>query len=194
MRKAGKLWGFVVKLMALLALIGAFIAFMRMQEDVSLYDKLKTQGHVSRAIIESKNIEEIERRMPGTRRRTSGTTTTSEVQFLQFRFDKKSTVTFADFASGKAGEAALPPVPARTGDPVEDGKAFGISRVSRGTYDKAQVGATVVVANVPWNPDSPVLVEEINSFTPAGYYPWIGGLVFLAIVLWLLGRRIGKAG
>lgn len=194
MARAGKLWGFVLKLMALLALIGAFIAFMRMQEDSGLYDKLRNQGHVARALVESKNIEEIERKMAGIGRRSSGTTTTSEIQIVQFRFDADTKIPFADLASGKVKAADLPPPPAASGDPSKDWKLIGITRVSRAVYDKTRVGEELLVANVPWNTAGPVLVDEINAYTPAPYYPWIAGLLILAVVLFLLGRRVGRAG
>ena len=115
-------------------------------------------------------------------------------KWLYVSAEEADSLYIVDLASGKVKAADLPPPPTASGDPSKDYKLIGITRVSRAVYDKTRVGEELLVANVPWNTAGPVLVDEINAYTPAPYYPWIAGLLILTVVLFLLGRRVGRAG
>lgn len=184
--------GLCFKLMAVLALIFAFIFFMKMQEEQSANDKLRNQGVVSRALVTEKEQDKITSQHAGLSRRSSGYQTESNIWVLTVRHVPKSTVKYADFPS-KVKEADLPVAPPLTGDPMKDSAYSGVMWVPVEVYDKVQVGDMLTVANTPWDSESPVLVSDVEAFDPSAFYPRMAIALVLTLLFWLIGRRISKA-
>lgn len=181
------------KLMAVLALIFAFIFFMRMQEEQSANDDYRDQGVVSRALITEKSLDEQTNQHSGLRRRSSGYTTTTDLFVLSVRHVPKSDVAFADFP-GKVAEADLPVAPAPTGDPMADSAFGGVMFVPESVYRQVDVGDMLTVVNTPWDSSEPVLVADVNAFDASGFYPGIAISLVLTVLFWLIGWRMGRAG
>ncbi|TSB02388.1 hypothetical protein [Sphingorhabdus contaminans] len=184
--------GLCFKLLAVLALIFAFIFFMRMMDDQSENDKLRNQGVVSRALVTAKEKDQTTTQTSGLRRRSSGSTTTNDIWVLSIRHVPKSTVKYADFPS-KVKEADLPVAPALTGDPMKDAGNVGVMWVTEEFYNKTKVGDMLTVVNTPWDSESPVLVSEVEAFDPSPYYPKMAIALALMLIFWFIGRRISKA-
>ena len=184
--------GLCFKLLAVLALIFAFIFFMRMMDDQSENDKLRNQGVVSRAMVTAKEKDQTTTQTSGLRRRSSGSTTTNDIWVLSIRHVPKSTVKYADFPS-KVKEADLPVAPASTGDPMKDAGNAGVMWVTEEFYNKTKVGDMLTVVNTPWDSESPVLVSEVEAFDPSPYYPKMAIALALMLIFWFIGRRISKA-
>jgi hypothetical protein len=193
MNAAARPWiGLFFKISAFLALIIAFIFFMKMQEEQSANDKLRNQGVVSRALVTEKKQDTTTTQHSGMGRRSSGYTTENDIWVLTVRHVPKSTVKFADFPS-RVKEADLPVAPPVTGDPLKDSGNIGIMWVSKELYDRARVGDILTVVNTPWDSESPVLVSEVEAFDPSPYYPRMAIALFLMVLFWFIGRRISKA-
>jgi hypothetical protein len=184
--------GLCFKLMAVLALIFAFIFFMRMMDDQSENDKLRNQGVVSRALVTAKEKDQTTTQTSGLRRRSSGSTTTNDIWVLSVRHVPKSTVKYSDFPS-KVKETDLPVAPALTGDPMKDMGNGGVMWVTEEFYSKTKVGDMLTVVNTPWDSESPVLVSEVEAFDPSPYYPKMALALVLMLLFWFIGRRISKA-
>lgn len=184
--------GLCFKLLAVLALIFAFIFFMRMMDDQSENDKLRNQGVVSRALVTAKEKDQTTTQTSGLRRRSSGSTTTNDIWVLSIRHVPKSTVKYADFPS-KVKEADLPVAPALTGDPMKDAGNAGVMWVTEEFYNKTKVGDMLTVVNTPWDSESPVMVSEVEAFDPSPYYPKMAIALALMLIFWFIGRRISKA-
>lgn len=180
--------GLCFKLMALLALIIAFVFFMRMQEEQSANDKLRNQGVVSRALVVDKAKDSLTTQHSGLRRRSSGYTTETDLWVLTVRHVPKSTVAYADYPA-KVKESDLPTAPALTGDPMTDSAHQGIMWVSQAVYDAAKVGDMLTVVNTPWDSESPVLVAEVAAFDPSPFYPGIAVSLILSAVFAAIGWR-----
>lgn len=192
MNSAARPWiGIVFKCLCALSLIFAFVFFMRMQGEQSKYDKLRGQGVVSRALVTEKSQDEILRQSSGIGRRSSGSTTSTEIFVLNVRHVPKSPVKYSDFPS-KVKEADLPVAPSVTGDPMKDSENLGIMWVPADVFDQTEVGDMLTVANTPWDSDSPVLVSEVEAFNASIYYPRVAVALLLAVLLGFIGWRIGK--
>lgn len=181
----------VFKCLCAIALIFAFIFFMRMQEEQSKYDKLRGQGVVSRALVTEKSQDEIERQNSGIGRRSSGSTTATDIFVLMVRHVPKSPVKYADFPS-KVKETDLPVAPPLSGDPMKDSENLGVMWVPADVYEGIEVGDMLTVANTPWDSSSPVLVSEVEAFDASVYYPRMAIAMVLAVLLGLIGWRIGR--
>ena len=168
-----------------LALIGAFVFFMRMQEDQSANSKLRSYGVVSRALV----VEKKEDTTVVEQRR--GRSRTVEYKILIVRHVPLSTVKFADFPS-KTPEAALPVAPPLTGNPMADSKFGGVMFVPAQVYEKTRVGDRLTVVNTPWDREEPVLVSEVNAFKGGEYYPHIAGLLVLVVVSGAAGLALRR--
>lgn len=185
--------GLVFKLMALLAAIFAFIFFMRMMDDQSANEKLRENGVVSRALVTDKKKDELVSTHSSGRKGNSSYTTKSDLWVLSIRHVPKSTVRYADFPA-KVKEADLPVAPPVTGDPLKDSANSGVMFVPVELYEQTKVGDMLTVVNTPWDPESPVLVAEVEAFDGgASYYPRIAFSLVLMLAFWLIGRRISKA-
>lgn len=193
MNEVARPWiGLCFKLMAVLAFLFAFIFFMKMQEEQSENDKLRSDGVVSRALVVAKEKDELVTTSSSGVRNRSTTTTKSDLWVLTVRHVPKSTVNYADFPT-KVKEAELPVAPALTGDPTKDSGNGGVMFVSQDRYDQTKVGDLLTVVNTPWDSTEPVLVSEVEAFDPSVFYPRMGIALFLTVVFWLIGRRISKA-
>jgi hypothetical protein len=184
--------GLCFKLLALLALIFAFIFFMKMQEEQSANDKLRNQGVVSRALVTDKKLYTTTTQHSGIGRRSSGYQTQNEILVLTVRHVPKSTVKYADFPS-RVTEADLPVAPALTGDPMKDSENIGIMWVSADVYEKAKVGDMLTVVNTPWDSSSPVLVSDVEAFDASVFYPRMAIALVLMLLFGVIGWRISKA-
>jgi hypothetical protein len=184
--------GLCFKLMAVLAFIFAFIFFMRMQEDQSRVDNYRNAGTVSRAVVTEKKKDTITTQTSGLRRRSSGSTTTSDIWVLSVRFAPKSTVKYADYPS-KVKEADLPTAPDLTGDTMKDSEASEIMWVSQDLYDKTKVGDMLTVVDAPFSGFGPELISDVRDFDPSEAYPKIAIALVLMLLFWFIGRRISKA-
>jgi hypothetical protein len=184
--------GLCFKLMAVLALIFAFIFFMKMDEERSQNDKLRNQGVVSRALVTAKEHDTTTTQHSGMRRRSSGYSTENDIWVLTVRHVPKSTVKYGDFPL-KVTEADLPVAPPLTGDSLKDSRNLGVMWVSKNQYDRIKVGDMLAVANTPWDAESPVLISDVEAFDPSIFYPRIAIALFLTLLFWLIGWRISKA-
>lgn len=192
MNAAARPWiGIVFKCLCAIALIFAFIFFMRMQEEQSMYDKLRGQGVVSRALVTEKSQDQIERQGSGIGRRSSGSTSSTDIYVLTVRHVPKSPVRYADFPA-KVKEADLPVAPAPSGDPMKDSENLGIMWVPADVYEQIEVGELLTVANTPWDSTSPVLVSEVEAFDASVYYPRMAIAMVLAVLFGVIGWRIGR--
>lgn len=184
--------GLCFKLLAVLALIFAFIFFMKMDEEQSANNKLRNHGVVSRALVTEKKKDSVTSQHSGISRRNSGYSTESDIWVLRVRHVPKSTVKYADFPS-KVKETDLPVASALTGDPMKDSENSGIMWVPVELYEKTKVGDMLTVANTPWDSDSPVLVSEVEAFDASVFYPRMAIALFLTLLFWFIGRKISKA-
>lgn len=178
--------GLVFKCLSALALIFAFIFFMRMQEEQSEIGRLRNQGVVSRAIITDKELDKM------VYEGRKGRSRSVELRVLHVRHVPKSTVKYADFPS-KVKEADLPVAPPVSGDAVEDAKYLGVMFVPLDVYEKSKVGDSLTVVNTPYNPNAPELASDVAAFDAGIFYPRIGIALLLMIGFWFIGRRISKA-
>jgi hypothetical protein len=184
--------GLCFKLLAVLAFIFAFIFFMRMQEEQSRVDNYRNSGTVSKAVVTDKKKDTITTQTSGIRRRSSGSTTESDIWVLSVRFAPKSTIKYADYPS-KVKEVDLPVAPPLTGDTMKDGESVESMWVSRDLYDKTKVGDMLTVVDAPFSGFGPELVSDIRDFDPSIYYPRMAIALFLMLLFWSIGRRISKA-
>lgn len=192
MNAAARPWiAIVFKCLCAIALIFAFIFFMRMQEEQSKYDKLRGQGVISRALVTEKSQDQIERQSSGIGRRSSGSTSSTDIYELTVRHVPKSPVKYADFPA-KVKEADLPVAPPLSGDPMKDSENLGIMWVPGEVYEGIEVGDMLTVANTPWDSTSPVLVSEVEAFDASVYYPRMAIALVLAVLLGFVGWRIGR--
>ena len=186
MNAAARPWiAIVFKCLAVLALIFAFVFFMRMQEEQSLTDRYRSEGTVSRAIITDKEVDTV--RYEGRR----GRSRTEEWRMLWVRFDPESTVKYADYPGAVSAEQ-LPGPTGLTGDPVADSQGAEIITVPAEVYDAAAVGDRLVVVDTIYSGDGPLFYEEISEFDPAGFYPGIGIALALMLVFGVIGWWIGR--
>lgn len=182
--------GLCFKLMAFLALIFAFVFFMRMDEERSTVENYRNSGTVSRAVVTDKSLDTVTYEGTGGRRGTRSRT--QDIQVLSVRFDAKSAVKYADYPA-KVAEADLPLAPPVTGDTAKDGPNMAVIWVSRELYDKTKVGDMLTVVDAPFSGFDPELVSDIQEFDPAKAYPNIAIALSLAVLLWLIGWRISRA-
>lgn len=184
-----------VYMCALLALIGAFAIFMRMQEISGEMHTLRTKGAVSRALVTNKREDRIVRtEQSGIRPSSSRTrTTSSPIHVLSLWFERNSPVSYAEHAL-KGDEAALPAVPPRATSPLAAVDYTGVIWVSEEVFAGTKVGDVLVVVNSPFNRSAPKLFTEVKAFDGASAYPWIALCLALAAMLALFGRRIGRGG
>ncbi len=173
-------WALCLKMIALLCFIGAFIAFMRLQEEESELHRLRNQGVVSQAVVTSKEVDEI------TRRSRRGRTSSSQINVLMVRHNPKSTIPYADLGT-KVKETDLPP-------PVPESKdaPIGVMWVNDEVFAKTQVGDLLTVVNTPYNKTSPELVSDVRDFSPRNFHLAIGVFLALTFLIWLPARRLGK--
>jgi hypothetical protein len=186
MNSAARPWiALVFKCLAALALIFAFVFFMRMQDEQSLTDRYRAEGTVSRAIITDKEVDTV--RYEGRR----GRSRTEEWRMLWVRFDPESTVKYADFPATVSVEQ-LPGPNELTGDPVADSQGAEIITVPPEVYDSATVGDRLVVVDTIYSSDGPLFYEEIRDFDPASFYPGMAISLALMVVFGLIGWLIGR--
>jgi hypothetical protein len=88
-------------MLSLLAFLSAFIALMRMQEDASEIERLRTHGAVSRAVVTEKKGDTLTRASTGIGLRSASgfSTTSSPINVLIVRFEPHSAISFADLGS-----------------------------------------------------------------------------------------------
>ena len=177
MNNAARPWiGLVFKCAAVLALIFAFIFFMRMQEEQSFTDRYRDKGTVSRAVVTGMETDELVR----TGRR--GRTTKTDIQVLSVRFNPKSTLAFRDYEDGVEVPAAPPP-----GGAAADWEFADVIWVTKDVYARTKIGDSFLVVDTPYSGDGPELIEDISTFDPASFYPGIAISLVLGAVLAVIG-------
>jgi hypothetical protein len=177
--------GLVFKCLAALALIFAFVFFMRMQEETSKYGHLRNEGVVSRAVVTGKETDKM------VTSRRGGRSSSVDLQVLHVRHVPKSTVKFADFGT-TTKEADLPIAPPVTGEVLKDMAYGGVMFVPRELYDRTKVGDLLTVVNTPYDPGEPVLVSDVQAFDPSVYHPRMAIAAVLAVLFGLIGWVIGR--
>lgn len=193
MNAAARPWmGIFFKCLSVLALIFAFVFFMRMQEEQSANDKLRMQGVVSRALVVDKEKDQVLTSHSSGRRGNSSYATSNDRWVLHVRHVPKSPVKYADYPA-RVKEADLPVAPPETGDPLKDTGYGGVIIASEALFDRTKVGDMITVANTPWDSTVPVPVAQIEAFDPAPFYPRMAIAMVLAVMFWLIGRRFAKA-
>lgn len=175
----------VFKCLAALALIFAFVFFMRMQEEQSDIERYRKEGTVSRAVVSDKTVDTI--RYEGRR----GRSRTEDVQMLFVRYAPKSKVAYADYPA-KVALADLPAAPPLTGDPVIDGNAVDIITVPRSVYDAAKIGDSFVVVDTIYSGDGPEVIDDIRDWDAAAFYPRIAIALVLMLVFAVIGWGMGR--
>ncbi|GAA0768911.1 hypothetical protein FHS52_001365 [Erythromicrobium ramosum] len=175
--------GLVFKCCAALALIIAFVFFMRMQEDQSFIDRYRAEGTVSRAVVIG-----MERDTLATTTR-KGRSRTTDIQVLTVRFNPKSGLKYADYT----GQADIPSAPPATGNPMTDSEFSEVIWVSNAAFETTKVGDSFVVVDTPYSGDGPELIEGIRDFDPASYYPGIVMSLAAMLVFAVIGWRISRA-
>lgn len=178
-------------LLAFLALIGAFIVFMRMQEDASDIERLRTHGVVSRAVVTEKQRDKIDRTMPSSSRKSAAHTVSTPIYVLTVRFEPHSSVRFDEY-DDKVDPETLPSAPAPTGQVASDGRYIGVMWVSDTVFESTPVGDTLVVVSSPFNRNTPRLATEVKAFDNRKSYPWIAGFLLLGVAFGLFGHRFSK--
>lgn len=173
--------------LALLAAIFAFIFFMRMMEETSKFEKLRTHGVVSRALVVEKKLDTL------IRERRRGNDTRTDINVVRVRFVPKSTVAYADFPS-KVAEADLPSAPPMAEGAMDDGTYGGVMWVTTELYERTNVGDMLTVVNTPWDSSSPVLAEEVRTFDGGvSFQPYIAISLVMTVVFGVIGWWIGRA-
>lgn len=193
---AARPWvGIALKCLSVLALIIAFIFFMRMQEEQSVVARYQKEGVVSRAIVTDMHLDKmIHEDSSRSGRRRSGTdrTRATDLQVLHVRFVPKSTVKYADYPA-KVREADLPTAPALSGNVMADSEFGEVMFVPRPLYDRTNVGDMFVVVDTRFSGDGPRLISDIADFDASSHYAPIATALALTLILWLVAVRIGKA-
>jgi hypothetical protein len=173
--------------LAILAFIFAFIFFMRMMEETSKFDKLRTHGVVSRALVVEKKLDTL------VRERRRGNDTRTDINVVRIRHVPTSTIAYADFPS-KVAEADLPSAPPLAEGAMDDGTYGGVMWVSTELYERTNVGDTLIVVNTPWDRQSPELVEDVRNFDDgASFQPYIAVSLVMMVVFGAIGWWIGRA-
>lgn len=171
--------------LCILALVFAFVFFMRMQEEQSTIDRYRAQGNVSRALVIEKNLDAIV--LEG----RAGRTRSQAVQLVRVRYVPDSTVRYADFPA-RVREANLPAPPPATGDALTDSRFTATMLVPRDTYDAVRIGQTVTVVDTPFSGDEPILHDDIANFDAAIFYPRIAAALFFALLFGFVSWRMGR--
>lgn len=182
------------KCMAVLALIFAFIFFMRMQDEQSVVARYQKEGVVSRALVTGKHLDKMvhENGSPSGKLRTgTGRTTTTALQVLHVRFVPKSTVKYAEYPT-KVSEADLPMAPPLTGNIMTDSEFGEVMFVPRALYDSTNVGDMFVVVDTRFSGDGPRAISDIADFDERAFYGPIAVALVLALLLLLAAIRIAK--
>jgi len=175
--------GLFFKCCAALALIVAFVFFMRMQEEQSFFDRYRAEGTVSRAKVIGMERDTL---TTTTRR---GRSTTTDIQVVTVRFNPKSGLKYADYT----GQADIPSAPPATGNPMADSEFSEVIWVPNAVYEKTKVGDSFVVVDTPYSGDGPELFDDIRDFDPASYYPGIALSLLAMLVFAVIGWRISRA-
>lgn len=178
MNSAARPWiGVVFKCASAIALIFAFIFFMRMQEEQSFTDRYRDKGTVSRAVVTGMETDEL------IRTGRKGRTTKTDIQVLSVRFNPKSTLAFRDYEDGVEVPTAPPP----SGDAVGDWEYADVIWVTKDVYARTKIGDSFLVVDTPYSGDGPELIEDIRDFDPASFYPGIAISLVLGAVLAAIG-------
>jgi hypothetical protein len=176
------LWGTVVLLCGVLALIGALVLLVPMREKGAEVEDFRTKGRIALAVVNDSGIDQVTSRV--STRRNAATTTTNEYK-LYVTYDEQSPVSYADF--GRAVRIEQLTVPT-----VDPAKITGIVEVPQATYDSAKQGDQIVVAFLPDEPDLPRRYEDIRDFSARPYQVGMGVLGLLGFALLYLGRRMRR--
>ena len=175
--------GIIFKCLAALAVIFAFVFFMRMQEEQGIVDRYRQEGTVSRAVVTDKTLDQMVYQL------RKGRSRRVDIQVLSVRFNPKSALTYADGVAASP-DAELPGPPPLTGDLVTDSSYENVIWVSREVYDRTKVGDSFVVVDTPYSGDGPEPIEDIRDFDPSVFYPRIA----IALVLAALFAAVGWLG
>ncbi|MCB2065573.1 MAG: hypothetical protein KDE15_02910 [Erythrobacter sp.] len=178
--------GLVVKCLAALALVFAFVFFMRMQEEQSDVERYRSEGTLSRAEVTGRVTDQM------VYSGRAGRSRSEDLQVLQVRFVPESPVRYADFP-GTASLDDLPLPPAPSGDPLADSQFSDVIFVTRAVFDATQVGDVLTVVDTRYSGDGPEFYDDIRDFDPATYYPRIAIALLLGLAFAILAWRIGKA-
>ncbi len=177
MNNAARPWvGIVFKCAAAIALIFAFIFFMRMQEEQSVTERYRKEGSVSRAVVTGMETDEL------IRTGRKGRTTKTDIQVLSVRFNPKSTLAFRDHEE-EVEVPAAPPL----GGAAADWEYQDVIWVTKDVYARTRIGDSFLVVDTPYSGDGPELIEDISAFDPASFYPGIAISLVLAVVLAAIG-------
>jgi hypothetical protein len=177
MNNAARPWvGIVFKCAAVIALIFAFVFFMRMQEEQSFTDRYRKEGTVSRAVVTGMETDEL------VRTGRKGRTRKTDIQVLSVRFNPKSTHAFRDYEEGVEVPAAPP-----LGGAAADWEYQDVIWVTKEVYARTRIGDSFLVVDTPYSGDGPELIEDISTFDPASFYPGIAISLVLAVVLAAIG-------
>jgi hypothetical protein len=168
--------------LSVLSLLFAFIFFMRLNEETTQHKRYVEEGVVSRAIVVEKNLD------TATYQRSKGRSTTVNLKIVRVRHVQKSLVKFQDFPN-KVSKAQLPAAPPISGDFRIEMDFNGLMFVSSELYNRVSPGDELIVVNTPYEPSSPVLVDDVRAFSPAVFYPRIAIALLLTIAFWFVGRR-----
>ena len=175
--------GLVFKCCAALALIVAFVFFMRMQEDQSFIDRYRAEGTVSRAVVIGMERDTL------TTTTRKGRSRSTDIQMLTVRFNPKSGLKYGDYT----GQADIPSAPPPTGNPMADSEFSEVIWVSNVAFEATKVGDSLVVVDTPYSGDGPELFDDIRDFDPSSYYPGIALSLIAMLVFVVIGWRISRA-
>lgn len=176
------LWGTVVLLSGVLALIGALVLLVPMSEKGAEAEEFRSKGRIALAVVNDSGIDQVTQRISS--RRNSGTTTTNEYK-LYVTYDEQSPVSYADF--GRAVRIEQLTVPT-----VDPAKITGIVEVPQATYDGAKQGDRLVVAFLPDEPDLPRRYEDIRDFSARPYQIGMAVLGLLGFAMLYFGWRMRR--
>ncbi len=176
------LWGTVVLLCGVLALMGALILLVPMSEKGAEVDEFRSEGRVALAVVNDSGIDQVTSRV--STRRNAATTTTNEYK-LYVTYDEQSPVSYADFGSAVRIEQLTVPT-------IDPAKVTGIVEVPQSTYDSAKQGDRIVVAFLPDQPDLPRRYEDIRDFSARPYQIGMGVLGLLGFAMLYFGWRMRR--
>ena len=153
--------GLVFKCCAALALIVAFVFFMRMQEDQSFIDRYRADGTVSRAVVIGMERDTL------TTTTRKGRSRRTDIQMLTVRFNPKSGLKYADYT----GQADIPSAPPPTGNPMADSEFSEVIWVSNTAFEATKVGDSFVVVDTPYYAQAAEGAAQVQiNGVPAGNY------------------------
>ena len=178
-----RLLGLIFKCFAIISLLVAIGLFLKLDGEQSDLDRFINEGMVSKGLVVDKHQDTSISASTNSRGKTRRVQLSYNMIYVTY--DPASKIPYADLGS-KLQQADLPNA-AELDEESSNGASITLSKAG---YAKVKVGETVAIVRSPYGDTQ--LVAEVRSFSPNGSYMWMAILVVLAVMLWFVGRKLGK--